>query len=91
MPRYTRKMLTEELNQINASLAGTGYYLAAQGRNGYTGLDEYRGDPSEGTAGHCMRNIECGTPKDCAIAARFYEAPETKSRVANHKSPFGPM
>lgn len=88
MTRYTRKMLDAELKEINKALAGSGRYLAAQGRNGYTGVDEYEGDPSEGTGGRCIRNIECGTPRKCIEAAYNYEPP-AKSTIANHRSPFG--
>lgn len=91
MPRYTRKMLEAELTRINAYLSGTGYYLAAEGRNGYVAIDEYVGDSREGTAGVCMRNICAGTSRDCALAARGYKAPYKQSTVANHKSPFGPF
>lgn len=75
MSRYTRSSLENDLKEINQQLKGTGYYLAAQGRNGYTGLDEYKGDPSEGDSGKCIRNLQCGTPKECFEAARQYEAP----------------
>lgn len=71
--RYTRSALYEDLKSINENFAGTGYYLAAQSRNGYVGLDEYRDDPSKGTAGRCIRNIACGTPRECLEAAQVYE------------------
>jgi hypothetical protein len=76
MSRYTRQDLYAELKEINKSLVGTGYYLAANSRNGYTGVDEYRGDASEGTAGKCVRNIQCGSPRACRDAAYEYAAPE---------------
>lgn len=72
MNRYTRNMLEQDLQTINQKISSTGYYLAAQGRNGYTGIDEYQGDASEGTAGRCIRNIECGTPRQCFEAAKTY-------------------
>lgn len=61
MSRYTRKDLEAALNDINDSVT-TGCHLEAQGRNGYTGLDEY-----EGTK--CIRTIQCGSPRECALAA----------------------
>lgn len=92
MSRYTRKDLYAELNEVNKTLAGSGYYLAAQSRNGYTGIDEYRGDASEGHAGKCVRNLKCGTPRECIQAAYDYEPPEeAHSLNGTQKSPFGPM
>ena len=44
MSRYTKKMLDSDIEAINKSLVGTGSYILAQGRNGYTGLDEYKGE-----------------------------------------------
>lgn len=92
MSRYTRKDLYAELHEVNKNLAGSGYYLAAQSRNGYTGIDEYRGDASEGHAGKCVRNLKCGTPRECIQAAYDYEPPEqARSLNGTQKSPFGPM
>jgi len=90
--RYTRKSLYADLKDINKGLIGTGYYLAANGRNGYTGVDEYVGDASEGTGGRCVRNIKCGTPRECLEAALEYEAPEPRRELqGTQKSPFGPF
>ena len=92
MSRYTRKDLYAELHEVNKKLDGSGYSLAAQSRNGYTGLDEYRGDSSEGNAGKCVRNLKCGTPRECIQAAYDYEPPEQENRLnGTQKSPFGPM
>ena len=92
MSRYTRKDLYAELHKDNKKLDGSGYYLAAQSRNGYTGLDEYHGDSSEGNAGKCVRNLKCGTPRECIQAAYDYEPPEQENRLnGTQKSPFGPM
>lgn len=92
MSRYTRKDLYAELHEVNKKLDGSGYYLAAQSRNGYTGLDEYRGDSSEGNAGKCVRNLKCGTPRECIQAAYDYEPPKQENRLnGTQKSPFGPM
>jgi hypothetical protein len=72
MPRYTRKNLQQDLIEINKSIEHTGHYVAAQGRNGYTGLDEYEGVSSAGNSGRCIRNLQCGTPKECLLAAELY-------------------
>ena len=66
MARYTRDTLRNDLTGINdiAKARGSKTYLVAEGRNGYTGLDE----PEIGTD-RCLRNIECGTPKECLTAA----------------------
>lgn len=92
MSRYTLKMLKEELKAVNAKLAGSGYYLVAQSRNGYTVVDEYKGDISEGHSGICVNNLQCGSPRDCIEAAYNYEPREnTKSLNGTQKSPFGPI
>lgn len=91
MARYTRKMLDADIKAINASLAGSGYYLGVQGRNSYTCLDEYKGNPAEGDSGHCVGVIKCGSPRECLEAAEQYEPREQRSTSANHKSPFGPF
>jgi hypothetical protein len=72
MKRYTRAMLDEALVKINEEISSTGFYLCAQSRNGYTGLDEYKGSSVDGNAGRCIRNIECGTPRQCIEAANVY-------------------
>ena len=65
MARYMRTDLTRDLESINADAknAGRNTYLYAQGRNGYTGLDEYNND------GRLLRTIKCGTPRECYTAA----------------------
>ncbi len=73
--RYTRSDLHEDIKAINETLAGSGYYIFAQGRNGYTGLDEYKGDPNQRDSGKCIRNLQCGTPRECLQAALSYEPP----------------
>ncbi len=74
MSRYTRKMLDSDIESINESLVGTGSYVLAQGRNGYTGLDEYKGDYKNRDSGCCIRNLACGTPKKCLeVAVSFME------------------
>lgn len=64
MTRFTRKDLVESLEGLNAKVTN-GRHLEAQGRNGYTGLDEYEGKK-------CIRTIACGTPKECADAAAWW-------------------
>lgn len=66
MARYMREDLRNDLKGINeiAKERGKVTYLAAEGRNGYTGLDEY-----SSITNRCIRNIECGTPKECLNAA----------------------
>jgi hypothetical protein len=66
MARYTRSQLRHDLNAINELVKGRDgkTYLEAQGRNGYTGLDEYCIDTKK-----CIRNIQCGTPAECLSAA----------------------
>ena len=66
MARYMREDLRNDLKKINdvAKARGKHTYLEAQGRNGYTGLDEY-----SSITQRCIRNIECGTPNECLTAA----------------------
>lgn len=66
MARYMRETLRNDLKNINeiAEARGRNTYLVAAGRNGYTGLDEH-----ERGTNRCLRNIECGTPKECLTAA----------------------
>ena len=46
------------INEV-AKERGKVTYLTAEGRNGYTGLDEY-----SSITQRCIRTIKCGTPKD---------------------------
>ena len=64
MSRFTRKDLDDALTTIYATAAKLGsiYSLEAQSRNGYTGLDLFRGKV-------CERNVTCGTPRECSAAA----------------------
>jgi hypothetical protein len=66
MARYMREDLRNDLKGINdiAKERGKVTYLSAEGRNGYTGLDEY-----SSITNRCIRNITCGTPKECLTAA----------------------
>jgi hypothetical protein len=66
MARFTIHDLREELGQLNTRVenAGGGTYLSAESRNGYTGLDEY-----SIVTDKCIRNIACGSPRECLIAA----------------------
>lgn len=66
MARYTREDLRFDLIALNKRVkdAGGKTMLDVEGRNGYTGLDEYNSE-----TGRCIRNIECGTPSKCLTAA----------------------
>ncbi len=66
MARYTREDLRFDLIALNKRVreAGGKTYLRAEGRNGYTGLDEHYIDTNR-----CARNIECGNPRECLNAA----------------------
>lgn len=66
MARYTRDMLRDDLAGINTRAAafGRNTYLVAEGRNGYTGLDEY-----SHINNRCIRTIKAGTPTECLNAA----------------------
>ena len=66
MVRYMRENLRNDLKGINeiAKERGKVTYLEAQGRYGYTGLDEY-----SSITNRCIRSIKCGTPKECLTAA----------------------
>ena len=66
MTRYLRNDLRFDVAEINkrAEDAGRDTYLRVEGRNGYTGLDEH-----SRSTGKCLRNIQCGTPKECLSAA----------------------
>lgn len=66
MTRYTREDLRFDLIALNKRVkdAGGKTMLDVEGRNGYTGLDEYNSE-----TGRCIRNIECGNPRKCLNAA----------------------
>lgn len=66
MARYMRDDLRNDLKGINAIAKERGMktYLIAEGRNGYTGLDEH-----DSITHRCIRTIKCGTPKECLSAA----------------------
>jgi hypothetical protein len=70
MARYTRKDLDAALVEINTTVT-SGRHLEAQSRNGYTGLDEYMGNK-------CVRNIQCGSPRECAFAAYEWALDQNK-------------
>lgn len=59
--RFTKKDLDHALNDINVALKPTGHYLKAAS-----------GDGSLGHGGKCLRNIECGKPRECLEAANNY-------------------
>lgn len=64
--RYMRDDLRSDLVAINAIAENKSMntYLVAEGRNGYTGLDEH-----ERGTNRCLRNITCGSPRECYTAA----------------------
>lgn len=68
--RFTAKDLDASIKVINddAKAAGRQTFLKALARNGYLGLDEYelRADGSS----RCIRNLECGTPRECLATAK---------------------
>ena len=70
MSRYMRTDLRNDLLAINLTALEQkrDTYLRAEGRNGYTGLDEHRRSDDG-----CIRNIQCGTPKECLAAAHQWE------------------
>ncbi len=65
-------MLMLDIEILNKEIEHTGVYVYAQSRNGYTGLDEYEGKYSQRDSGKCIRNLKCGTPKECLIAAELF-------------------
>lgn len=69
MARYMRSNLEQEIESINktGSRNGRTTYLKVQARNGYTAIDEY--SVKTGGSAICLRNIQCGTPRECASAA----------------------
>lgn len=81
MARYTSKALQQDLKEINVMIqkATNGrYFLEAQSRNGYTGLDLYR---MEGDRRKCERNIQCGSPRECLEAAESYKSGVLESHL----------
>ncbi len=73
-----KKITTDDVNALlvalNHSIKHTGRYLCAQGRNGYIGIDIYKGDASEGNAGMCLDTLVTGTARECIKAAEAYAA-----------------
>lgn len=70
--RYTVKDLRADVAELNKTLKPSGYYLDVECRNGYTGLDEYRVSTDPAKRDTCVRNIECGSPRECLAAANAY-------------------
>lgn len=71
MERMTRKRARSILSGMNQTLQAAGHdcYLRMQGRNGYTGLDLF-----DNVTNSCLRNIRCGTPRQCLESAEQYTA-----------------
>jgi hypothetical protein len=57
--RITQRDIDMRVGNVNRRLAPTGLSVNAQGRNGYTGLDEYRD-------GHVQRTLTAGTKREVA-------------------------
>lgn len=57
--RITQRDIDARVGNVNRRLAPSGLSVYAQGRNGYTGLDEYRD-------GQCQRTIMAGTKREVA-------------------------
>lgn len=74
--RYTEKALQADIRELNETLKPSGYFLRVDSRNGYTAIDEYRADSTKASGAACVRNIECGTPRECWDAACNYEPPQ---------------
>lgn len=77
MARYTRKALDSDLEKVNQKLAPTGYFLAPEGRNGYVGLDLYKGDYTSPGSASCQRTIKCGSARQCIDAAYEFVAKDS--------------
>lgn len=91
--RYTEKALCQDIKEINATLAGTGYFLRVNPRNGMCAVDLHRVTDSKVNS-VCVRNIQLGSPRECYNASVDYQTDalaDHKATQANHKSPFGPM
>jgi hypothetical protein len=70
--KITVKDLRDSLAVLNAEFAreGSNYYLVEQGRNGYQAVDVYYTDVHG--RGHCMRNLQGGTSRECINEAAFF-------------------
>lgn len=70
--RYTRKALQSDIDNLNNSLkeANSPYHLSCEGRNGYTAVDVYENEK-------CIRNLACGTPKECLAESRIFTTNNT--------------
>lgn len=68
MARYMRSNLEQDIEGINKTGGRNGRttYLKVEARNGYTAIDEYTVKAGRAV---CLRNIECGTPRECESAA----------------------
>lgn len=64
--RFTKSFLDQQLVDLNAEMKPFGFEIKATSRNGYTAVDLY------GDNGKCIRNIECGSPRECWSAAVDY-------------------
>ncbi|WAX21446.1 hypothetical protein [Stenotrophomonas phage RAS14] len=74
MARYMRSNLEQEIEAINQTGGRNGRttYLKVQARNGYTAIDEY--SVRQGGGAICLRNIQCGTPRECRESAMEWAA-----------------
>lgn len=65
--RLTLADIAQRCDNVNRRLAGSGRYVAAQGRNGYIGLDEYAHRLEIAGAVHndqLVRTITVGTKRE---------------------------
>ncbi len=75
--RYTVKDLRGDLERINAALPD-GLRMQEGGRNGYQAVDLYD------AAGSCLRNVGCGTAREC-MGYAYQEAHNIAQRKAESK------
>ena len=68
MARYTIVNLRADIKDINEANASAPTKLRVLPRNGYIGLDEMGHD------GRCIRNIECGSARECLTAAQLWSS-----------------
>jgi hypothetical protein len=82
--RFTVVDLRSDIAKINGWLESEGapFRLETGGRNGYQAVDEYPVDSAGSRIGTGVnRNVECGSSKDCSLAAfRHYGAWVQSSR-----------
>ena len=70
--RYTYNRLKEDIAALNKELEERGHEYRFQlgHRNGYTAIDLAR--TQQHKRGTCVRNIQCGSPRECLTACENY-------------------